>query len=161
MAGFGACHTVHMGGAVRAEIVERWRTGVAALRRWSPLPRPSRWMWAADAILAFVLVGCTLGTALRQGSSDVPVPPDLVPTPPPVPTPGTAPAAPLPSVGVAQHLETHVARILAKLRLRDRAQAVVVAYETGLITPGAGAPAAEPQTGSTSESVGGAATHNS
>ncbi|MGW0844874.1 response regulator [Streptomyces sp. NPDC002787] len=35
-------------------------------------------------------------------------------------------------------VKTHVARILAKLRLRDRAQAVVVAYETGLIVPGAG-----------------------
>ncbi|MGW7256133.1 response regulator [Streptomyces sp. NPDC054834] len=34
-------------------------------------------------------------------------------------------------------VKTHVARILAKLRLRDRAQAVVVAYETGLIVPGA------------------------
>jgi DNA-binding NarL/FixJ family response regulator len=33
-------------------------------------------------------------------------------------------------------VKTHVARILAKLHLRDRAQAVVIAYETGLITPG-------------------------
>jgi DNA-binding NarL/FixJ family response regulator len=33
-------------------------------------------------------------------------------------------------------VKTHVARILAKLNLRDRAQAVVVAYETGLIKPG-------------------------
>lgn len=42
-------------------------------------------------------------------------------------------------------VKTHVARILAKLRLRDRAQAVVVAYETGLIVPGtpAGPPAPE------------------
>ncbi|GIE95168.1 response regulator [Paractinoplanes rishiriensis] len=33
-------------------------------------------------------------------------------------------------------VKTHVARIFAKLSLRDRAQAVVVAYETGLVAPG-------------------------
>jgi len=32
-------------------------------------------------------------------------------------------------------VKTHVARILAKLDIRDRAQAVIVAYETGLVSP--------------------------
>jgi DNA-binding NarL/FixJ family response regulator len=32
--------------------------------------------------------------------------------------------------------KTHVSRILAKLQARDRAQLVMLAYETGLVTPG-------------------------
>lgn len=45
-------------------------------------------------------------------------------------------------IGEAIHIsyttaKTHVGRILAKLHARDRAQLVVVAYETGVVAPGA------------------------
>jgi DNA-binding NarL/FixJ family response regulator len=46
-----------------------------------------------------------------------------------------------------QTTKTYVGRILAKLDLRDRAQAVVLAYETGLVTPGgAGSSGSDPDT---------------
>jgi DNA-binding NarL/FixJ family response regulator len=49
---------------------------------------------------------------------------------------------------IAQHLflseatvKTHLARLMTKLQLRDRSQAVVIAYETGLVRPGGDSPA--------------------
>jgi len=42
-------------------------------------------------------------------------------------------------------IRTHVKRVLAKLDLRDRVQAVIFAYETGANLPAVGAKQARPE----------------
>ncbi|MCL6737840.1 sensor histidine kinase [Streptomyces neyagawaensis] len=56
-----------------------------------PLPRPSRWMWTADATLALLLAVCTVVTALRQGTGTILLPPG----PLEAPLPGAVPAPPV------------------------------------------------------------------
>ncbi|MGW0944013.1 sensor histidine kinase [Streptomyces sp. NPDC002623] len=92
-----------MGGTFGAELVERWRKAVVSLRQRSPLPRPSRWMWTADVIIAVVLAACTVAAA-HSRSGDVPLPPMKVPMPPQVPAPGAEASAPFARVEVVQHL---------------------------------------------------------
>ncbi|MFI9548281.1 histidine kinase [Streptomyces sp. NPDC052016] len=79
----------------RQDTARRWRSAGALLRATQPLPPPSRWMWAADAILAVVLAACTVGAALRQEAHTYVVPPVLVRVPG---LTGDAPVAPPPPV---------------------------------------------------------------
>jgi DNA-binding NarL/FixJ family response regulator len=103
---------------------------------------------AGDAVIAPAMLGRLLD---RFG----PTLPDPAATPPAAPPPGLTDREREVLVEVARGysnaeiaarlsvsettVKTHVARLLGKLSLRDRVQAVVLAYECGLVRPGEGA----------------------
>ncbi|MEV8458827.1 MULTISPECIES: sensor histidine kinase [Streptomyces] len=74
-------------------LTERWRRTLTGLLRSGPLPRPSRWMWAADTIVAAVLSAAVVLATVRRG--DGPVRPALVVGPAWDPV---VPAPPVPAV---------------------------------------------------------------
>ncbi|MFF4015162.1 sensor histidine kinase [Streptomyces sp. NPDC001843] len=98
-------------GALGAGIARWWRSGVASLRARVPLPvrgpvlgrgpvpRPSRWAWAADGGLAVVLAACTVVSTLRQDHAGFPAPSAVggppVPPEPPLPAEPFVPPDPL------------------------------------------------------------------
>ncbi|WP_257234399.1 sensor histidine kinase [Streptomyces sp. JV178] len=69
-----------------------------------PLPRPSRWMWTADATLALLLAVCTVVTALRQGTGAILLPPAPLETPFPGAVPAPPVVPPLPGTAPESHL---------------------------------------------------------
>ena len=71
--------------------------------------------------------------ALVEATSAAGTPTTLESAEPPVPLPPPVPLALFMSPLTAK---THVNRMMAKLGARDRAQLVVIAYETGLVRPG-------------------------
>jgi DNA-binding NarL/FixJ family response regulator len=95
-----------------------------------------------DALLAPSITRRLVERFARPGPRDSPLHRDLAALTPREREVLTLLAQGLSNVEIAGHLflseatvKTHVARILAKLGLRDRVQAVVVAYETRLVTP--------------------------
>ena len=49
------------------------------------------------------------------------------------------------AVGHETRVKTHVSQVLATLGLRDRTQAVIAAYESGVVVPGSAAPPGSPR----------------
>ncbi|MFD5269143.1 sensor histidine kinase [Streptomyces sp. NPDC058335] len=143
-------------GATRAGTADRWRSALTALRGSAasvlpgsgasallraagPLPRPSRWMWTADVILAFVLAVCTVGTAVRQGDAGMVVPSGKVPLvqgPVPVPVPPPPPAGWVADLGPVGHLEPWqiVLAALTALPLAARRRYPLTAFGAVIVT---------------------------
>ena len=49
------------------------------------------------------------------------------------------------AVGDETRVKTHVSQVLATLGLRDRTQAVIAAYESGIVVPGSAAAPGSPR----------------
>jgi DNA-binding NarL/FixJ family response regulator len=105
----GGVRTVARGDALLAPAVTR-----RMIERFVRLPPPSERPHALDALSNRELEVLRL---LARGLSNAEIAAELVVSPTTV--------------------KTHVASLLAKLQLRDRVQAVVLAYESGLVQPGA------------------------
>jgi DNA-binding NarL/FixJ family response regulator len=98
---------------------------------------------AGDALLAPSVTRRLITDFVRQRATDRPAPAELELLTPRETEILRLVAQGLSNVEISDRLviaeqttKTHVGRILSKLGLRDRAQAVVVAYESGLVQPG-------------------------
>jgi DNA-binding NarL/FixJ family response regulator len=99
-----------------------------------------------EALLAPAVTRSVIEEFARQQPAGAPVPPPAVAEL----TPREREVLDLLARGLSNHeiceqlviseatAKTHVARILQKLDLRDRVQAVIYAYESGLVSPGSG-----------------------
>ncbi|MFE4665646.1 sensor histidine kinase [Streptomyces sp. NPDC056716] len=122
MVGAAVWRTRDIGERARAALGRR-RDALAVLLRPGPPPRPSRWAWTADAVLALILAVCTVSGAMDMGQdgparpigpigpigvlgggAEVAVPPPpsapalpALPAPPALPPPG-----PIPYPGAAE-----------------------------------------------------------
>ena len=105
-----AIHVIADGGSLFAPAVTR-----RLIERFADLGQPAPPPPAIDALTAREAEVLRL---LARGRSNAEIAAELV---------------------VSEHtVKTHVAHVLSKLGLRDRIQAVILAYESGLVRPGAG-----------------------
>jgi len=107
----GAIRTVAEGDALLAPEITR-----AMIQDYVQRPRPGAAI--SDALAALTPRELEVLGLIARGRSNTEIAADLFLSEPTV--------------------KTHVSRVLAKLQLRDRVHAVVLAYECGLVRPGAG-----------------------
>ena len=112
----GAVRTVHRGDAVIAPSTTRRLMAHMAPRLRQDAAREAECEREVAAVASLTPREREVLTAMASGASNPEIAADLVLS--------------------EATVKTHVGRVLAKLRARDRVQAVVTAYETGLVKPG-------------------------